>query len=411
MSSQSFYYQKKILLAVTGSIAAYKAAKIVRELVKAGAQVKVALTPAAQEFITAKTLAVLSQQDPLIDDSQDNSAAIPHIHWARWADFLMVIPASANTVSKLAQGQADNLVTQLALATPAAKVLAPAMNDQMLHNPATQRNLQQLTEDGWLIVEPEEGFLAEGYRAQGRLPDAIPLLKQIALRSLRKEASQSWQGKKMVITAGGTQEALDPVRYLGNYSSGKMGLALAQAASEAGAQVVLITSIASSPIYGVRTQIVHSAQEMLTAVTAEFATAQVFISAAAVADFRPATRQAQKIKKTPGQKTYTLELETNPDIVAEMAQTKCSGQIVVGFAAETENLVKNAQKKLARKQLDYLIANDVSDSQIGFGSDENAVTIFQAQQAPKVLPRAAKLTIAREIIAHLTPALTSKTEA
>lgn len=273
------------------------------------------------------------------------------------------------------------------------------MNDVMLANPAVTRNLATLTSDGWLVIAPAEGFLAEGYAAKGRLPEPEAILSEAVIR-LRAKTGQL-HGKKVVITAGGTREALDPVRYLTNKSSGKMGYALAQAAAENGAKVTLITTTDRPTNYGVTKILVASTQDMYDAVMAAFPTADIFIGAAAVSDFKPATLAQDKIKKQ-GDGGVTLHLVQNPDILKTVGHQKAPHQLVVGFAAETKEVIAYGQDKLKKKQADMLIANDVSSPSIGFSSDDNVITILTSDQPAETLPQADKLTLAREIMQRIS---------
>jgi len=383
---------------VSGSVAAYKSATLVRLLIKSGANVRVGMTTASQEFITSKTLSILSGNDVLTDLFVGHTSDIVHIDWAKWADIIFVVPATANLIGKLAQGIADDAVTATIMASTADKIIAPAMNDNMLANPAVMRNIATLKKDGWFVIESAVGFLAEGYIAQGRLPEPIDILQQSAVRLRAKNGMLI--GKKVIITAGGTREDLDPVRYLTNRSSGKMGYALARAAAEMGAEVALITTIVRENIFGVTNIFVNSAQEMFDVATHEFATADVFISAAAVSDFKPAEIAVHKIKKQ-ADDGLTLNLVQNPDILRTIGQSKKSHQIVIGFAAETQEILVHGQDKLIKKHADMLITNDVSQSDTGFSSDDNAVTILIPNRSPETLPKASKIDIARAIMTRV----------
>ncbi|WEV55062.1 bifunctional phosphopantothenoylcysteine decarboxylase/phosphopantothenate--cysteine ligase CoaBC [Leuconostocaceae bacterium ESL0723] len=398
----NFYTDKKVLVAVTGGIAAYKATSLVRSLVKDGAQVRVMMTLAAQEFITAKTLAVLSGNEVLTDQVWGNpSQAVTHVDWARWADLILVVPATANVLAKLAHGLADDVVTTTLLASRAPKVVAPAMNDGMWENLATQRNIKQLIADGVLVIQPNQGLLAEGYAAVGRLPEPEEILNQAAVRLMARQ-NPHLQGKKVLITAGPTRETIDPVRYLTNRSSGKMGYALAQAAAELGADVTLITTVARPLSYGINRMMVADARQMLAAVEEHFPQADYFISAAAVADFRVASASDHKIKKQDlGSGDWQLSLVTNPDILSWAGHHKRPNQVVVGFAAETDDLLANAQNKLQQKGADLIVANDVGNAKIGFDSDENAVTLLAPNREPQVIKSQSKLAVARLILARL----------
>lgn len=390
------YEDKKIIVYVTGGIAAYKAATLVRTLIKAGATVRVAMTRSAQTFITPLTFATLTKQAVLTDDWQADGT-VPHIEWAQWADLHFVVPATANVLAKMANGIADDMVTTTLLAAVGDKIVAPAMNDHMWDHPATQRNLAQLAADGVLVIAPTVGFLAEGYEARGRLAEPEEIVAQAGVRLLAKTGQL--QGKRVVITAGGTQEKLDPVRYLTNRSSGKMGYALAQAAAEAGAEVTLITTVVRDAIFGVKVIEVQSAQMMYDAVLAAFETADILIAAAAVSDFRPVDVADNKIKKN-GDGGLTIELVQNPDILAAVGAAKRANQFVVGFAAETQDVANYAKDKLRKKNANLLIANDVSRADAGFEVDTNQVTLF-TENEQVTLPLASKLATAREIIAFI----------
>ncbi|MCO6184129.1 bifunctional phosphopantothenoylcysteine decarboxylase/phosphopantothenate--cysteine ligase CoaBC [Leuconostoc fallax] len=389
------YENKQIIVIVTGGIAAYKAAYFVRELVKQGAVVRVVMTSSAQQFITPFTFEVLTQQPVMTDMFHPIKAgSVQHIEWAQWADLIFVVPATANLIAKMAQGIADDAALTIILASQAQKVVAPAMNDQMWENPATQRNIQQLQHDNILVIMPTMGFLAEGYEGKGRLPEPVDILAQTEIRLLAQNGAL--KNQRVLITAGGTREALDPVRFLTNRSSGKMGYALAQAAAEAGASVQLITTINRNVAYSVKTIMVESTQEMYDQVMSHVPDSDIFISAAAVADYRPAQKADQKIKKT-DDNNMTINLVKNPDILAEVGHHKRQ-QYVVGFAAETQNLLAYADAKLKTKGADMLVANDVSRSDIGFSSDDNQVVVLTASYEPQYLPVQSKLDTARAII-------------
>lgn len=382
---------KKIVLYVTGGIAAYKVPLLARDLIKKGYQVQVAMTQEAQKYVTPTTLQVLTKQPVYTDFTPQEAQYVPHIHLAQWADLAVVVPATANMIAKMAQGLADDFVSTTLLATPGPILVVPAMNDHMWENPATQRNIAQLKADGKRVLEPAHGFLAEGYAAKGRMPEPIEISQAID----ESFQSQDLQEKRIVITAGGTQEDLDPVRYLTNKSSGKMGYALAQIAQARGAHVTLISGPTNlTPPTGVDFQPVRTAQEMQVKVNQVYAQADVVIMAAAVADYLPAQTASQKIKKN--QDVWHLELKKNVDILQGLGQAK-THQFLVGFAAETQDLIANGQKKLAKKNLDLLVANDVSRSDIGFNSDQNEVTFLVPQQAPRKINKAQKHQIAQAI--------------
>ncbi|MCB1689916.1 MAG: bifunctional phosphopantothenoylcysteine decarboxylase/phosphopantothenate--cysteine ligase CoaBC [Halioglobus sp.] len=387
-------FNRNVLLGVSGGIAAYKSAELVRELQERGAQVRVIMTRGAQEFITPLTLQALSGH-PVHTELLDERAELGmgHIELARWADLLLIAPATADLVARLSAGRADDLLSTVALATAAPLMLAPAMNQQMWKDPATTANINTLVQRGVQIVGPAAGLQACGDVGPGRME--APAIIADAAGSLF--ATGELAGKRIVITAGPTREALDPVRYISNNSSGKMGYALAQAAVDAGA----ITTIISGPVNLAapkHTQVlsVHSAEEMLEQSLRLLPECDIFIACAAVADYRPVTIEDQKIKKGPEE--VTLQLVRTPDIVATVAKSSPK-PYTVGFAAETNDVLAYARDKMQRKGLDMIVANDVGDPSIGFNSDENAVTVLwpDGQQA---LERANKNTIARQIV-HL----------
>jgi phosphopantothenoylcysteine decarboxylase/phosphopantothenate--cysteine ligase len=363
---------RQVLLGITGGIAAYKAAELVRRLQDCGAVVRVIMTPAAIEFITPLTLQALSGNPvhtTLLDPEAE--AGMGHIELARWADVLLVAPASADFMARLVQGQANDLLTAVCLATRAPVCLAPAMNQGMWRNPATRANAEQLTARGIALWGPAEGVQACGDVGFGRMLEVDELLQKLAARF----ESGLLAGKRVLITAGPTREALDPVRYISNYSSGKMGFALAQACADAGALTTLIAGPVALPTPPrVQRKDVVSAQEMFDAVMAGVGGFDIIIATAAVADYRPAAVAADKIKKQAAD-TLTLELVKNPDIIASVAAL-ARKPFTVGFAAETQRVAEYARDKMQRKKLDMIVANDVSQTDIGFSSDDNAATVF-----------------------------------
>lgn len=387
---------KQILLGVTGGIAAYKSADLVRRLQDAGASVQVVMTPAAQEFITPLTLQALSGNPvhtQLLDPEAE--AGMGHIQLARWADLVLIAPATADFMARLAQGMGNDLLTSICLATKAPLALAPAMNQGMWHNAATQANLELLIERKVIIFGPAEGGQACGDVGPGRMLEPLQLVDAAA----GLFTTGSLAGKTVVITAGPTREAIDPVRYLSNHSSGKMGYALAEAAAEAGATTILISGPTQlkSPARVTRID-VTSAQEMYEASMAAAGGCDLFIAAAAVADYRPAQVASHKLKKG-SEESITLTLVKNPDIVASVAALP-QRPFTVGFAAENENLLDYARAKLERKNLDLVIANNISDHQIGFNSDNNAVTLIDKKGATELSQRS-KTQLARDLIALL----------
>ena len=361
--------QKKILLGVSGGIAAYKSADLVRRLKEQGAQVRVVMTDGAQTFVTPLTFQAVSGE-PVHTDllNADAEAAMGHIELARWADAVLIAPASADVMARIAGGLANDLLSTIVLATNAPVMVAPAMNQQMWANSATQENLQRLQARGIKVFGPGSGSQACGEVGLGRMLEPTELAALLSAHF----ADKLLAGLKVVITAGPTREAIDPVRYLSNHSSGKMGYALAEAALNAGAQVILVSGpVALAAPIGCQAVMIDSAEQMKAAVFAEINDAHVFIACAAVADYRAETVAAQKIKKTGD--TLTLTLVKNPDILSEVSAL-AKRPLCVGFAAETENVLAHATSKLERKKLDMIFANDVSRSDIGFGCENNAIT-------------------------------------
>ena len=391
--------QKKVAVYVTGGIAAYKALLFVRLLIKEGAQVKVAMTQAACQFVSPLTFQVLTKEKVMVDTFDENDpSVVQHIHFADWSELAIVIPATANTIAKMANGIADNFVTSALLATTAPKVIVPAMNEHMWENPATVRNVAQLKADGKIIIEPATGFLAEGYNGKGRLPEPEEIFEQVTFFESRREYNSLLKGKSVLITAGGTKERIDPVRYISNDSSGKMGYALAKAASILGAEVQLVSTTKQLKVpFGVNVTYVESAREMEEVVTAQFPTTDVAVMVAAVSDYYVANRSDQKIKKQHNQSGLKLELAENPDILKGLGHSKKEGQVVIGFAAETEKVLEYAAAKLEKKKADAIIANDVSSSNIGFNADNHQVTILTKEGKQIPLPECSKDALALEI--------------
>lgn len=377
---------KTILLGITGGIAAYKMCELIRMYKRANANVLVVCTPNALNFVTKLTLQNLSQNDVAVEEFDVKDFKPEHISYADSADIMVIAPATANTISKIATGVCDNLLTSIACAFTKPVIIAPAMNCNMWENPVLQENLHKLHYE---ILEPESGFLACGYEGNGRLCS----LDKIFDKTVELLNYKPLKGKKIVITSGGTIEDIDPVRYISNYSSGKMGLALADTAKNLGADVTLITTKDIQRRYNVIK--VKSAIDMKSAVENEFESADCVIMAAAVADYRVKEVAPQKMKKT-SEDEITLTLVKNPDILKEISSIKKS-QIVVGFCAESENLIENAKEKIAKKGCDYLIANDISRKDIGFSSDYNEVTILDKNGNMTKIERADKATVARKI--------------
>ncbi|MEN6413659.1 MAG: bifunctional phosphopantothenoylcysteine decarboxylase/phosphopantothenate--cysteine ligase CoaBC [Veillonellales bacterium] len=384
----------KIVLGVTGGIASYKAVELVSRLKKAGASVHVIMTEAATKFVTPLTFREISG-NPVVTSMWTESPAwnVEHIALANLADLFAVVPATANIIGKIANGIADDMLSTTIMATQAPVLLAPAMNSNMYLNAIVQQNLARLKQSGYHIIEPDWGKLACGTEGPGRLPEPSVIFEKIT--SLYR-AAHTFAGKKILVTAGGTREPIDPVRYIGNRSSGKMGYALATAAAARGAEVILISGPTSLPDpAGVFVKHIETAQEMRQAVLAEYDRMDIIIKAAAVADYRPMSPSVHKIKKA--DETLTLTLEKNPDILLELGQKK-QHQILIGFAAETQELIGNASLKLAKKNLDMVIANDVTLPGAGFNSDTNIVKILYRDGRIEELPQLPKQEIAERIL-------------
>ena len=395
---------KTITLGVTGSIAAYKAAEVASLLNKAGADVHVIMTACAQKFVAPATFATLTG-NPVHTDlfaGTDNPGGpggpggllLPHIELAR-THLLVVAPATANILAKAAHGLADDLLSAAILAAPGPVLFCPAMNVHMYRNPATRANLAALKKYGHHVLEPGTGALACGETGEGRLPEPPEIVAEIA--RLLGGPAKDLQGLSVLITAGGTREPLDPVRFLSNRSSGQMGYALAAAAAARGADVTLVTAPTALAVPGgVRAVLVETAQQMFEAVLEHFPRADIVIKAAAVADYRPARTAEQKIKKEG--ETLVIELVKNPDILLELGRRKKPGQVLVGFAAETENLLANARRKLAEKNVDLLVANDVTRPGAGFGADTNLVKLIYRDGRAVDLPLLKKTELASHIL-------------
>ncbi|MCK6618630.1 MAG: bifunctional phosphopantothenoylcysteine decarboxylase/phosphopantothenate--cysteine ligase CoaBC [Cyclobacteriaceae bacterium] len=387
---------KRILLGVTGSIAAYKAAMLIRLLVKAGAEVKVVLTPSAKDFITPVTLSTLSKNPVLSDFIKDASGQWNnHVELGLWADVLVIAPASANTLAKMATGICDNLLLAVYLSARCPVVVAPAMDLDMLQHPSTQSNFEKLKSFGIQLIDPTHGELASGLIGTGRMAEPEDIMRWLeSFFSSKKKLT----GKKAVVTAGPTYEAIDPVRFIGNHSSGKMGFAIAEALASEGADVELITGPTHlhTNYPGISVKKVISAEEMFNAVTQVFPQADITVLAAAVADYKPVTRADQKIKKKAD--TLTLELTKTHDIAATLGKQKNNGQFIVGFALETENEQANALKKLESKNFDLIVLNSLNDPGAGFGYDTNKITLIDRQQRVEEFETKDKHAVARDIV-------------
>ena len=387
----------RVLVGVSGCIAAYKACEVVRGLQKAGCEVRVAMSPHATQFVGAATFDALTGAPTLTDLFAYPGSAIPHIELSDWADLALVVPATANLLAKMAHGLADDALSSTLLACACSVLVAPAMNTRMWRNPATQANLRTLRERGVRVVEPEAGRLACGEVGEGKLA-AVDDVVQAALDALAP-APQPLRGKRVVITAGPTHEAIDPVRFIANASSGKMGYALARAARDAGAQVTLVSGpVALAEPAGVQVLHVVSAAQMYQAARDAFAQADAAICAAAVADYTPAAPADHKLKKGK-EELDVIRLVRTTDILASLSAAK-GARVVVGFAAETDDLIAHATEKLARKGCDMIVANDVSRPDSTFGSETDAVTLLTAQGA-RELPCLPKDEVARQVVAEL----------
>lgn len=398
---------KRIALGITGGIAAYKSIEVLRGFQRTGCEVRVAMTRHACEFVQPLTFRALSGSYVLVDDyASDNPDPIAHITFSQTIDLFVIAPATANTLAKLANGVADDFITSTYLACTAPVLVAPAMNTVMWEHPATQRNVQKLREHGVFIIAPDEGEMACGTIGPGRLSEPENIVAR-ALEILAKQGSaptaisaheSDLVDETIVITAGATREPIDPVRFISNRSSGRMGYAVAKAARSRGARVrVIAGATTAAPPSGVSLARVTTAEEMHSAVTTAMADATVFIGAAAVSDYRVRNISESKIKKTATE--LELKLERTPDILAEVARSRSNGQLIIGFAAETDDVLANAREKLTAKNLDMIVANDVSRSDAGFDSEANAVTILlKGQPIPIDLPLMSKIEVAHRIL-------------
>lgn len=388
---------KRILLGVTGGIAAYKSVEVVSRLRKLGAKADVVMTEAATEFVTPLTFRSVSA-GPVYTElfAAPKTWEIEHIALAERADAVLIAPATANILAKMALGIADNFLSTVLLAVRVPILAAPAMNHAMYHHPATQNNLQILQERGVRFIGPAHGFQACGTEGDGRMSEPADIVAALEELFAQKE---SMKGQRVLVTAGGTRESLDPVRYIGNFSSGKMGYAVAQAFAEAGAQVTLVSAPAELPVpSGVKRIPVISAQDMHREVMALFEEQDIVVKAAAVADYRPAVYKEQKMKKKG--ENLIVELVPNPDILAALGARK-KHQFLVGFAAETENVLANGLEKMARKKTDLLVVNDVTAPGAGFGTDTNIVSFLFPDGRKVDLPKMSKLEVARQLVKEI----------
>jgi len=400
---------RRVALGLSGGIAAYKAIEVLRGLQRAGCEVRVAMTRHACEFIKPLTFRALSGAYVVVDDyAPDNPDPIAHITFSQTIDLFVIAPATANLLAKLANGVADDFVSSTYLACTAPVLVAPAMNTVMWEHPATQRNVEKLRADGVQIVEPDAGEMACGTIGPGRLshPEtivaaALEILSSsdhVANRPVARSQSNDLSSERILITAGATREPIDPVRFISNRSSGRMGFALAEAARDRGAQVTLVAGITTVTLPdGLRVVSVTSAEEMRRAVAEEVSNATIFVGAAAVSDYRAKNKSDTKIKKSAAE--IELKLERTPDILGEVSKSRRNGQLVIGFAAETNDLLKHAREKLIGKNLDAIVANDVSREDAGFDSENNAVMILvRDKETPVELPLMSKLDLAHRIL-------------
>ena len=393
---------KHILIGVTGGIAAYKTAYLIRDLVKRGAEVKVIMTEKAKAFITPLTLATLSKNPILVDFfDPTNGAWNSHVSLGLWADAYVIAPATANTIAKMAHGIADNLLTTTYLSARCPVFVAPAMDLDMYAHPTTQENISCLKSKGVNIIDAASGFLASGLEGKGRMAEPEDIAEQVSNYFTSK---QEFKGKKVLITAGPTYEKIDPVRFIGNHSSGKMGYALAEECAARGAEVTLV----SGPVQikaqhpNIKTISVTSAGEMFEAASGEFDSANITILCAAVADFRPETQADEKIKRE--KDDLVIRLKPTQDIAANLGARKRDDQILVGFALETNNEAENAQGKLQRKNLDFIVLNSLKDANACFGYDTNKITIIEKNGAIKAFELKSKTEVAKDIIDNICKA-------
>jgi phosphopantothenoylcysteine decarboxylase/phosphopantothenate--cysteine ligase len=395
------FQDKKILLAVTGSIAAYKSILLVRLLVKAGAEVKVVLTPAAKEFVSSLTLATLSK-NAVISELANNDSWSNHVMLGRWADVMVVAPLSCNTLAKMANGLCDNMMLATWLSATCPVVVAPAMDEDMWHHPATQANLQKLQLFGNRIIPVEKGELASGLHGDGRMAEPEAILHYLENNIFGKKdhgvSGLDLAGKKALVTAGPTYEPIDPVRFIGNHSSGKMGVAIAEELAGRGAEVHLVMGPSSvkTTFPGIYVHKVQTASEMYEICMAEFPTADIAVMSAAVADYTPVEIAPEKIKKTNG--TLVIELTKTKDILKSLGQLKRNGQLLAGFALETANERQYALDKLVAKNADLIVLNSLNDEGAGFGYDTNKVTIFEKGGNEISYDRKPKQQVAKDIV-------------
>lgn len=394
MTTERILEGKHVLIGVCGGIAAYKMPDVISRLVKQGAEVKVVMTKAATEFVTPLTFQSMSQNPVACDMFAEPVAwEIRHVSLAQWADVMLIAPATANVIGKLANGIADDMLTTVAMAMQKMIVIAPAMNTAMYENEAVQNNMKTLEKRGMVLLEPDSGRLACGAVGKGKLISAEEMTEAVLDAVTVKDLA----GKKILVTAGATAEAIDPVRFITNHSSGKMGIEIARAARCRGAEVTLVAGNVSADLpIGVEIVRVKSAREMFEAVASRQKGTDIVVKAAAVADFRPKQTAEHKMKKKEAQ--LQIELEQNPDILAYLGEHKLKGQILVGFCMETQNLLQNAREKLEKKHLDMIAANSLTEQGAGFGTDTNTVTLLCADGTEEALPNMSKFDVAMRLL-------------
>lgn len=391
--------QVNIGLFITGGIASYKMGELARQLIKKGANVRVVMSESAQKFITPLTLQTLTKHSVLTDTFDEHDpTSIQHINIADWLDLALVAPATANIIGKMANGISDDAVSSTLMAVNNLRVIVPAMNTKMFDNPATQANISRLESFGYVVMEPVEGFLAEGYSGKGRMPSVEDIVEMVEYQYMRHNSPQWLEGQKVVVTAGGTVERIDPVRYISNDSSGQMGYAMARAASFYGADVTLISTKRDLKVpHNIAAVYVDSAVEMQQELNKYFLDTNYVVMAAAVSDYRVLNRADQKIKKEAGNdNSLQLDLAENPDILATLGKEK-KNQVLIGFAAETENLSEYASGKLRKKNANWIIANDVSNKGIGFNSTHNEVLVIGADGTYEEISVRSKLDVSLKI--------------
>ncbi|MGK7371606.1 MAG: bifunctional phosphopantothenoylcysteine decarboxylase/phosphopantothenate--cysteine ligase CoaBC [Candidatus Halalkalibacterium sp. M3_1C_030] len=392
---------KRIILGVTGGIAAYKAAFLLRAFQKEGAEVRVTMTPSATRFVGTETFSSLSNSKVAVEifpeSENEPDSWTRHIQWGEWADLFVIAPCTANTLSKIANGAADNMLTSTVLAARCPLLICPTMDGEMYEAPATKHNLDTVKNFGYHVLEPEEGYLASGLEGKGRLPDTEAILKKCKSILSKKKVNGLLSGKKVLVTAGPTREHIDPVRFISNPSSGKMGFAIAKAARDMGAEVTLIHGqVSLKPPIGVQTLEFESAEDLFEIVK-DHSDHEIIIMAAAVADFSPLVYEDQKIKKEKA--ASKIKLKKTTDILAWLGEHRQDGQTLIGFAMETENLVENASKKLKKKNIDWIAANSLSDSESGFEVDTNSIELLSKNARTSI--KGSKEEVANQMLSYI----------